>query len=96
MAAGAGTGVECAAEIRRKYGRCCFSKQRQSAEMDPVHNLTVLGDPNEIPVLNGVPNPVFPNTNMYRVTAGEFLEQLHPQLPPTRLYTHAGKKLSFF
>jgi spore coat protein A len=41
---------------------------------------------NGIPVLAGVPDPVFPNTTFYRVTAGEYLDQLHPDLPPTRLW----------
>jgi spore coat protein A, manganese oxidase len=45
-----------------------------------------LGDPNGIPVLSGVPDPVFANTTLYRVTAGEFTDKLHPALPPTTLW----------
>ncbi|NTW58441.1 MAG: multicopper oxidase domain-containing protein, partial [Nitrospirae bacterium] len=52
----------------------------------PLRGLTVLGDPNGIPVLNGTPDPVMANTTMYQVTAGEFTDQLHPQLGPTRLW----------
>ena len=37
-----------------------------------LRGLTALGDPNGIPVLNGVPDPVFANTTLYQVTAGEF------------------------
>ena len=42
--------------------------------------------PAGIPVLNGVPDPVFPNTTLYQVTVGEFTDQLHPALGPTRLW----------
>ena len=60
-----------------------------------LRGLTALGDPNGIPVLNGVPDPVFANTTLYQVTAGEFTDQLHPAIsgrqgcggigtPPTR------------
>jgi spore coat protein A, manganese oxidase len=45
-----------------------------------------LGDPNGIPVLSGVPDPAFANTTLYRVTAGEFQDQLHPALGPTTLW----------
>ena len=31
-----------------------------------------------IPVMAGVPDPVFPGTTYYQLTAGEFTEQLHP------------------
>lgn len=54
--------------------------------IQPLRGLTALGDPNGIPVLNGIPDPVFANTTLYQVTAGEFLDQLHPNLPPTRLW----------
>jgi len=42
--------------------------------------------PDGIPVLNGVPDPVFANTTFYQVTAGEFTDQLHPALGQTRLW----------
>ncbi len=42
--------------------------------------------PTGIPVLAGVPDPVFANTTYYQVTAGEFTDQLHPALGPTRLW----------
>lgn len=42
--------------------------------------------PTGIPVLNGAPDPVYANTTLYQVTAGEFLDQLHPALGPTRLW----------
>jgi spore coat protein A len=51
-----------------------------------LRGLTALGDPNGIPVLNGVPDPAFLNTTLYQVTAGEFTDQLHPALGPTRLW----------
>jgi spore coat protein A, manganese oxidase len=51
-----------------------------------LRGLTALGDPSGIPVLNGVVDPVFANTTLYKVTAGEFVDQLHPALGPTRLW----------
>ena len=51
-----------------------------------LRGLTALGDPNGIPVLNGVPDPAFANTTLYQVTVGEFTDQLHPALGPTRLW----------
>jgi spore coat protein A, manganese oxidase len=54
--------------------------------IQPLRGLTALGDPNGIPVLGSSPDPVFANTNMYNITAGEFTDQLHPQLGPTKLW----------
>jgi len=42
--------------------------------------------PDGIPVLAGMADPVLPNTMLYQVTAGEFLDQLHPDMGPTRLW----------
>ncbi len=42
--------------------------------------------PGGIPILNPAPDPVFPGTSYYQVTVGEFTDQLHPSLPPTRLW----------
>lgn len=42
--------------------------------------------PDGIPVLAGIPDPAFPNTQLYQVTAGEYLDQLHPDMGPTRLW----------
>ncbi|HXJ59655.1 MAG TPA: multicopper oxidase domain-containing protein [Verrucomicrobiae bacterium] len=33
-----------------------------------------------------MPDPVFPGTTLYQITAGEFEDQLHPDLPPTKLW----------
>lgn len=43
-------------------------------------------DPNGIPVLDGTPDPAFANTLKYNVTAGEFTDQLHPDMGPTTLW----------
>ena len=45
--------------------------------------------PDGIPVLSAVDDPVFENTKFYQVTAGEFEDQLHPDLGPTRLWGYA-------
>jgi spore coat protein A, manganese oxidase len=50
-----------------------------------IQNLRGLG-PSGIPVMSGTPDPVFANTTLYQVTAGEFTDQLHPALGPTRLW----------
>lgn len=42
--------------------------------------------PTGIPVLAGIPDPVYANTTFYKVTAGEFTDQLHPALGPTKLW----------
>lgn len=53
----------------------------------PVSGFGFLTDPNGIPVLTGIPDPVFPDTMMYEITAGEYTDRLHPALPyPTRLW----------
>ncbi len=51
-----------------------------------VQALPGLG-PSGIPVAAPVPDPVFPNTDFYRITAGQFTQLLHPSLPgPTHLW----------
>ncbi len=62
------------------------NSDRLAKWIQPIRGLTALGDPNGIPVLNGVADPVFANTTLYQVTAGEFTDQLHPQLGPTTLW----------
>ena len=42
-----------------------------------------------IPVMAGVPDPFFPGTTYYQLTAGEFTDQLHPQLGPTKLWGYS-------
>ncbi len=43
-----------------------------------------------IPTISGTPDPVFPNTNLYRITISEFQDQLHPDLPnPTYLWGYS-------
>jgi len=60
-----------------------------AANSDPLRKWTQplrgLG-PTGIPVLSGVADPYFANTTYYQVTAGEFEDQLHPALPPTKLW----------
>jgi len=44
------------------------------------------GDSNGIPVLSSIPDTGFPGANFVQLAAGEFTEQLHPALGPTRLW----------
>ena len=50
--------------------------------IQPIRGLGPAG----IPLLSGVPDPYFANTTFNQVTAGEFQDQLHPQLGPTTLW----------
>src|SRR6516162_278382 len=50
-----------------------------------IQPIRVLG-PSGIPVISGIPDPVFANTTLNQITVGEFTDQLHPQLLPTRLW----------
>src|ERR1044071_156601 len=50
-----------------------------------IQPLRALG-PAGIPVAAGVRDPFFADTTYYQITAGEFLDQLHPDLGPTRLW----------
>jgi spore coat protein A, manganese oxidase len=53
------------------------------------HILATLGypnDPNGIPVLGGIADPVFPTTTMYQIGVKNFTDILHPQLGPTTLW----------
>lgn len=45
--------------------------------------------PTGIPVMNGVADPTFAGTTYYQVTVGEFTDQLHPALGPTRLWGYS-------
>jgi spore coat protein A len=42
--------------------------------------------PAGIPVVQGMPDPGFPGATLFQITAGEFEDQLHPDLPPTKLW----------
>ena len=50
-----------------------------------VQPLRGLG-PSGIPVAQGMPDAGFPGTTLFQITAGEFEDQLHPDLPPTKLW----------
>jgi spore coat protein A len=54
--------------------------------LQPLRGLTTTGAANAIPVAQGIPDPVWANTTMYQVAAGEFQDQLHPALGPTTLW----------
>jgi len=42
--------------------------------------------PAGIPLAQGIPDPAFPGATLFQITAGEFDDQLHPDLPPTKLW----------
>jgi spore coat protein A len=87
-AAGAGLALPLNFRVRSAYAAAGPANSPNLEKwIQPLRNLTALGDPNGIPVLSGVPDPTFANTTYYQVTAGEYLDQLHPDLPnPTTLW----------
>jgi spore coat protein A len=65
-------------------------QQATAATLSPnlrkwIQPLRGLG-PAGIPVAQGMSDPVFPGATLYQITAGEFEDQLHPDLPPTKLW----------
>ncbi len=79
--AGAGVMVLSKVGVNRAYAAAANS-QFLRKWIQPLREL----GPGGIPTLSSVDDPVFPNTQLYQVTAGEFLDQLHPDMGPTRLW----------
>lgn len=79
-AMGAAGIAACKATLRTAFA--LNNSDRLAKWIQPIRGL----GPTGIPVLNGVADPFFANTTYYQVTAGEFLDQLHPALGPTRLW----------
>ncbi len=82
----AGAGIALLSKFGVPSAKAVNNSDQLAKWIQALRGLTALGDPNGIPVLNGVPDPVFANTTLYQVTAGEFTDQLHPALGPTRLW----------
>ena len=57
-----------------------------------VQPLRLLGD-DGIPVIAGRPDPKFDSTTYYEITAGEFKDKLHPDLPETTLWGYFDSNL---
>jgi spore coat protein A, manganese oxidase len=82
----AGAGVALLSKYAVPSAKAINNSGQLAKWIQDLRGLTALGDPSGIPVLNGSPDPVFPGTTLYQVTAGEFTDQLHPALGPTRLW----------
>ena len=65
--------------------------------LDPIRNLDLLSAPgaDSIPTITpgalglggtGVADQIFPNTTYFKITAGQYLDKLHRDLPPTKLW----------
>jgi spore coat protein A, manganese oxidase len=78
----AGAGVALFTKYAVPSAQAFANSTRLAKWIQPLRGLGPAG----IPTLNSTPDPVFPNTNYYQVTVGEFTDQLHPALPPTRLW----------
>ena len=85
-AAVAGIGMALPLKFGVQSAKAVNNSDQLAKWIQNLRGLTALGDTSGIPVLNGVPDPVFANTTLYQVTAGEFTDQLHPALGPTRLW----------
>ena len=79
-AAGVGLGMFSKLGLRTAFAAA--NSQYLKKWIQPLRGLGPAG----IPVLNAMPDPVFANTNFYQVTAGEYTDQLHPDMGPTRLW----------
>lgn len=83
MTALAGAGLMVPWKFGARTSYAVANSDKLTKWIQPMRGL----GPTGIPVMNGVPDPIFPGTTMYQVTAGEFVDQLHPQLPnPTKLW----------
>jgi len=89
----AGAGVALLSRYALPSAKAVNNSDQLAKWIQPMRGLNVpgipggpLGDPNGIPVLSGTPDPVFADTTMYRVTCGEYQDQLHPALGPTTLW----------
>src|SRR4029450_9353844 len=80
MKVAAATGVGAMLPWRRAYASAQSPSLRKFIQMLPG-----LG-PSGIPVATSVP---YIGADYYQLTAGEYTQQLHPQLPSTRLWAYA-------
>jgi len=78
----AGAGVALLSKYALPSAKAAANSDQLAKWIQPIRGL----GPSGIPVLNGRRDRVFRDTTFYEVTAGEFLDQLHPALPPTRLW----------
>jgi spore coat protein A, manganese oxidase len=82
----AGAGVALLTKFAVPSARALNNSPALQKWIQPLRGL----GPTGIPVLSSINDPVY-NTltnpcQLFRVTVGEFLDQLHPSLPPTRLW----------
>src|SRR5688572_5872980 len=78
----AGAGMAMFSKIGTHSAFAAANSQYLRKWIQPLRGL----GPSGIPVMGSTPDPVFANTNLYEITAGEFTDQLHPDLGPTRLW----------
>lgn len=78
----AGAGLAMFSKIGVRPAFAAANSQYLRKWIQPLRGL----GPGGIPVTSSTPDPAFANTNLYEITAGEFTDQLHPDLGPTRLW----------
>jgi spore coat protein A, manganese oxidase len=83
----AATGVGMALPLKFGVGTAqAFAQSPQLTKwIQPIRGLGSTG----IPVMSSIPDPVYANTNFYQITVGEFTDQLHPSLGPTKLWGYS-------
>ncbi len=75
------TALSGAALALPRFAQAFANSSQLQKWMQPIRGL----GPGGIPVVSGIADPVFANTTLNQITIGEFPDQLHPQLGPTRL-----------
>src|SRR4030095_15868009 len=81
-AAVAGAGLAVPWKYGVQSAKAAASSPNLTKWIQPLRGLGPAG----IPVVQGMADPVFANTTLFQITAGEFEDQLHPELGPTKLW----------
>jgi len=73
----AGAGVALLTKYAVPSARAVNNSDKLTKWIQPMRGL----GPTGIPVMTSVPDPVFPNTDLYQIAVGEYSDVLHPQFP---------------
>jgi spore coat protein A, manganese oxidase len=79
------TALSGAALAMPRFAQAFANSNQLTKWIQPMRGLGPAG----IPVISGIADPIFANTTFNQITIGEFTDQLHPQLGPTRLWGYS-------
>ena len=82
----AGAGIAMLSKFAVPSARAIANSKQLLKWMTPLRGLTALGDTNGIPCASKVAALSTAGVDVYNIEAGEFTDQLHPQLGPTTLW----------